>query len=226
MKSGREVLHWDSPMPRSVHRRHEDPDTSDNYGHIRRAAAEVVGRDGIRATDTNLQAFWSTRQKKYVKCGAHWKSPGPNGYTRIKRKFVRGTRKLTKKELSKTTWTWEQVRRWRRPNGELPRTYDELLAYAVRCGVVVIGEEKHPVFKDVATSRETLESCKHHDSPAWFMVLITLSPRSKIAATRKAGAQIALIFGDNPKTKPSTWSNWSTYPNRIWPYRAGWLPTK
>lgn len=227
MRSGRRTLHWDTKMPAHVHRRHEDPSTSDNYGAIRRASAESIGPDDIRTNDLNLQAFYCARLNRWVKCGAHWRDPGRNGYTRIKRKHLRGTRRLRRRELRKTDWDWDQVRRWRRPNGERPRTYAELVARGVELGVVQIGETKHWFYRTPRAGRELVDEAQHEDHPAWFMVLDDMEPREKIAATRKAGAQIALIFGRDGVVKPATWDEWDVYPSRIWgpDFAQRWLPS-
>lgn len=216
MRSGRRTLHADTPMPGSVHRRHEDPDTSDNFGHILRAAAEPVGADGVIATDTNEQAFWSTRQRCWVRAGAHWRRLSWNGYTRMKRRFLPGTRRMTAEELRREEWTWEQARRARRPNGERLRTDEELVTFGVLHGVVLIVEEKHPAFRSTELAREAVAVRRRHDHPAWFMVLISLEPRGKVAAMRQAGGQIALIFGHDPVVQPAHWADWEFYPNQIW----------
>lgn len=227
MKSGRRTLSTASELPAHVHRRHEEPDRSDNYGHIRRASAENIGSDDVRATDTNLQAYTSTRQGKHIVVGAHWRDPKRNGYTRVKRRLLPGTRAMTRREKARTEWTWEQLRRLRRPNGERPRTYEELVTYGVQHGVVIIGELKDPAFATAYLMAQLVAVARRHAHPAWFMVLITLGPRGKVWATKRAGGRIALIFGnftDHPK--PDDWSTWSAYPDRIWgPARAErWLP--
>lgn len=204
-------------MPAHVHRRHEHPSTSDNYGAIRRAAAESIGPDDIRTNDTNGQAYYCKRLNTWVTCGGHWRAPGPNGYTRIKRKHLPGTRKLRRWELRKTSWDWDQVRRWRRPNGERPRTIAELYAYGVAHGVVQIVEEKHWIYSRPATARELVDEAREVDHPAWFMVLDDMDPREKVAAMRQTdGGQIAMIFGTDGPQKPPGWADWSHYPNRMW----------
>jgi len=227
MRSGRKTLHWNTPLPAHVHRRHEDPHTSDNFGHILRAAAEPIGADEIRATDTNEQLFWSTRQRRWIHAGAHWRRLSWNGYTRMKRRFRRGTRPMTAKELAREDWTWEQARRARRPNGERLRTDEELVTFGVLHGVVLIVEQKHPGFAEPAVAAQAAAVRRRHDHPAWFMVLISLGPRGKVAATRAAGSQIALIFGHDLVVQPERWSEWKVYPNRIWGPKSAqrWLPT-
>lgn len=227
MHSGRRTLHWNTPEPGHVHRHHEHPDTSDNYGMIHRIADEPIGDDGIRAGDFNLQAWWSTKLLGWVVGGAHWRDPARNGYTRMKRRIRPGTRQMTHDELHRTVWTWEEVQRWRRPNGEQVRTYEELITAAVLAGVVVIGEEKHRALHHPAVARALVAAARRHDHPAWFMVLDDHEPRDKVAAMRAAGGQIALIFGTDGVQKPRDWARWAAYPNQIWgPASAKrWLPS-
>lgn len=226
MRSGRRELHPDTPLPGHVHRRHEHPDTSDNYGMLHRLSREPVGADGILAGDINGQLFWSRKDNRYVIAGAHWRAPGPNGYTRIRRRLGRGTRPMTTKELHRTSWTWEQAQRWRRPNGERLRTLDELYAMAVLLGVVIVLELKNPAFTYLNVATDLVAAARRHDHPAWFMVLDDLRPRYKVAAVRQASGQIALIFGRDGTERPGDWDRWTHYPNQIWgPDRARrWLP--
>lgn len=226
MKSGDKTLHWDTPMPAGVHRHHEHPDTSDNYGAILRAAAEPIGADGVRTNDTNLQTYWSRRLRRRVTVGAHWHDPKRNGYTRVKRWLRRGTRPMNRRELHRTEWTWEQLRRLRRPNGERPRLYEELVTFGVFHGVVQIGELKDRHFTDPAIAAELVAIDKRHDHPAWFMVLDDMAPQHKVAAVRGAGGQIAMIFGTDGPQKPRTWPSWKVYPTRMWgpPATRRWIP--
>lgn len=227
MRSGRRLLHWNTRMPARVHRHHEHPTTSDNYGAILRASRESIGTDDIRTNDTNGQAFYCKRLGRWIPCGAHWPAPGPNGYTRIKRKHLPGTRRLLPWELRKKTWDWDQVRLWRRPNGERPRTISELYAFGAEHGVVQIVEEKHHVYGQLAIAQELVDEAREHDHPAWFMVLDDMGPRDKVAAMRQTdGGQIAMIFGTDGPEKPAGWADWEFYPNRMWgpDYTQRWLP--
>lgn len=231
MKSGHRTLHWDDPEPGHVHRRHEDPTTSDNFGMIRRLSEKAVGPDLIKAGDFNMQAAWSTRRRRWVAYGGHWKDPKRNGYTRVKRRLRRGTRPMNKRERAREDWTWEQLRRLRRPNGERPRSDDELLTYAVEHHTVMIRELKSPHFRSIALLRDMIGASRRHDHPAWFMVLDDMEPRGKVAAVRQAaqlegGGQIALIFGTDGVQKPARWSEWDYYPNEIWGpvFAKRWLP--
>lgn len=217
MKSGQKILHWDAELPAWVHRRHEEPNTSDNYGAIDRAAAEPVGPDGVRANDTNVQAWWAPRRRCYVVAGMHWRQPGWNGYTRIKRRFGIGTRALTAAERVKTDWTWGQVRRWRRPNGERPRTLGELYAYGFRRGVIQIPELKSMEFAthpEIAASM--VADAKAHDHPAWSMVLDSMYPRNKVENYKTAGGRIAIIAGSDGLHLPPHYDSWTVKPDRIW----------
>ena len=228
MRSGRKTLHWNTPEPASVHRHHEDPSTSDGLHMILRIAAEPIGADDIRAGDFNLQAWWSRRHRAWVIGGAHWRDPYRNGYRRMKRRLLPGSRRMTREELHRREWTWEGARRWRRPNGERVLTIDQLHAAGALHGVVVIGELKHRVFHQAAVARQLVASARRHDHPAWSMVLVDMAPRGKVAAMRKAGGQIALILGRDPSPaeKPKDWSEWTVHPNRIWgpAWARRWLP--
>lgn len=226
MHSGRRELHWDTPMPAHVHRHHEDPGTSDNYAAIRRAVREPIGADQIRANDLNLQAYWSRRLRRWVKVGGHWYDPARNGYTRVKRRLRRGTRPMNKRERRRTEWTWEQLQRLRRPNGERPRLYSELVSYGVAHGVVQVGELKHRQYATHQLAAELVDEARVNDHPAWYMVLDDMAPRGKVAAVRQAGGQIAMIFGRDGARKPATWGQWSSYPTRMWgpAYTQRWLP--
>lgn len=232
MKSGRRILHWDTPEPGHVHRRHEHPTTSDNFGMIRRLSEEAVGPDGLLAGDFNMQAAWSTRRRRQVAYGGHWKDPRQNGYTRVKRRLLPGTRPMNRRERARDEWTWEQLRRLRRPNGERPRTDEELLAHAVEHNVVLIRELKNRHFRSVALLRTMIAASRRYDHPAWFMVLDDMDPHDKVAAVRQAadlegGGQIALIFGTDGVQKPARWSQWRYYPNQVWgpDYAKRWLPS-
>lgn len=217
MKSGRETLHVDAALPARCHRHHEDPHTSDNYGAIHRAAVEAIGTDGIRTNDTNVQAWWAPKMRRWVVAGMHWRHPGGNGYTRIKRRLLPGTRRLRAKELRKTDWTWAQVRRWRRPNGEMPRTIGELYARGARLGVIQIPELKSNEFAthpEIAVSM--VADARVHDHPAWAMVLDNMAPRDKVANYRAAGGRIAIIAGTDGLHLPPRYSDWPVRPDRIW----------
>lgn len=226
MRSGRRILHWDTPMPGHVHRHHEDPRTSDNYGAIRRAAAEQVGSDDIRTNDCNGQWYYCRRLGRWICSGGHWHEPDRNGYTRIKRRLLPGTRKMNRRERNRRDWDWDQVRRCRRPNGERPRMIEELYTYGVLHGVVQIVEEKHPKFGAASLVGDLVAAARRHDHPAWFMVLDDMAPREKVAATRQAGGQIALIFGRDGVDRPHDWASWLAYPNQVWgpDYAKRWLP--
>jgi hypothetical protein len=217
MKSGQKILHWDTPLPASRHRRHEDPTTSDNYGAIDRAAREPLGTDGMRANDTNAQAWWAPSRGRFVVAGMHWRYPAGNGYTRIKRRFLPGSRPMTAAELGRTNWTWGQVRRWRRPNGERPRTAGELYAYGFLRGVVQVLELKSMEF---ATHPEIaaglVADARGHDHPAWTMVLDSMYPRSKVANYKAASGHIAIIAGTDGLRLPSGYDSWPVKPDRIW----------
>lgn len=226
MRSGRRTLHPDTPLPGHVDRHHEHPDRSDNYGELHRAIREPVGPDDVIAADVNGQLFWSRRLKRYVVAGAHWREPGPNGYTRIRRRLLPGTRRMRPKELHRTDWTWEQARRWRRPTGERLRTIDELYAKAVLLGVVIVLELKHPAFSYLGVAAELVTAARRHDHPAWYMVLDDMRPRGKVAAVRQAGGQIAMIFGRDGAERPRDWADWAFYPNQMWGPASTrrWLP--
>ena len=129
-------------------------------------------------------------------------------------------------QLDYTDWTWEQVRRWRRPNGERPRTYAEMITMGVLLGVIVIGELKDHHYALVGLARELVDEARAHDHPAWYMVLDNMEPRGKVAAVRQAGGRIALIFGRDGVTKPDDWARWPFYPDQIWgpDFARRWLP--
>lgn len=214
MKSGRRILHWDTPLPADVQRHHEHPNTSDGLHMLMRIAHGPVGPDGIKAGDFNLRDWWSTKRRCWVTGGAHWPDPARNGYTRIKRRLLPGTRPMTRRELHRHEWTWEQVQRWRRPDGERVLEYDdELLTLGVLHGVVIVGEKKnvHP-----SSAAAMVDAARRHDHPAWTMVLDTMAPRAWVEAYQGAGGQVALICGRDGLQVPPNWSEWSQRPRRLW----------
>lgn len=213
MKSGRKILHWDTEMPAHVHRHHEHPNTSDGAHMLHRIARGPVGADGIKAGDFNLRDWWSRRRRCFVTGGAHWPDPFRNGYTRMKRRLLPGTRRMTRAELHRREWTWEQVQRWRRPDGERVLEYDQLLGLGALHGVVVIGEKKnvHP-----SSAAAMVASARRHDHPAWTMVLDTMAPRQWVAAYRGAGGRVALICGRDGLQTPPDWARWEVHPDQLW----------
>jgi hypothetical protein len=213
MKSGRRTLHWDTPMPAHVQRHHEHPDTSDGLHMLHRIARGPAGPDGIKAGDFNLRDFWSRRHRRYVTAGAHWPDPVRNGYTRMRRWHGIGTRPMTHAELHRREWTWEQVRRWRRPNGERVLPYGRLLHWGALLGVVVVGERKnvHP-----SSAAAMVAEARRHDHPAWTMVLDTMAPRQWVAAYKDADGQVALICGRDGLQVPRSWPEWSSHPDQLW----------
>lgn len=213
MKSGHRFLHWDTPMPGSVQRHHEDPNTSDGLHMLMRVARGPVGADLIKAGDFNLRSWWSKRRRCWVVGGAHWPDPFRNGYTRIRRRLLPGTRPMTRGELHRSAWSWEGVQRWRRPDGEQVLEYDELLALGALHGVVVVGERKNV---NPGAAAGMVESARRHDHPAWTMVLDTMAPRLWVATYKAAGGQVALIEGADGLQVPRDWANWSVYPDQLW----------
>jgi hypothetical protein len=213
MRSGRRILHWDTKMPAHVQRHHEHPDTSDGRHMLLRIAHGPAGPDGIKAGDFNLRDWWSRKRQRWVTGGAHWPDPARNGYTRMKRRMLPGTRPMTHGELHRRVWTWEEVQRWRRPDGERVLEYDQLLTLGVLHGVVVVGEKKnvHP-----GSARAMVDSARRHDHPAWTMVLDTMAPRGWVEAYQGAGGQVALIAGRDGIQVPPDWAHWSAHPDRLW----------
>lgn len=213
MHSGSHDLHWNTPMPAHVQRHHEHPNTSDGLHMMRRIARGPAGPDGIKAGDFNLRDWWSRKRQTMVTGGAHWPDPYRNGYIYIKRRLLPGVRRMTRRELHKTNWTWEGVQRWRRPDGEHVSEYDELLAHGAELGVVVVGERKnvHPT-----SAAAMVVSAQRHDHPAWTMVLDTMAPRQWVAAYKSAGGRVALICGRDGLQVPRDWPSWSIRPDRLW----------
>lgn len=216
MRSGNRVVGPDTPLPARVHRRHEHPSTSDNFGAIDRASHEPIGPDGLITNDCNGQAWWAPLRRRYVVFGMHWRRPDWNGYTRIRRIHGIGTRPMTPRELRKENWTAGQVKRWRRPNGERPRTARELYAYGVRRGSIQIIELKASAFALLVVMQSLVADARATGHPAWYMVLDDMAPRHKVEATKKAGGQIAIIAGTDGLHLPPTYREWSTHPDRIW----------
>lgn len=213
MRSGHLILNWDTKMPAAVQRHHEHPDTSDGAHMLHRIVDLPAGPDEIKAGDFNLRDWWSRSRGCFVTGGAHWPDPVRNGYTHIRRRFRRKIRPMTYAELHHRVWTWEEVQRWRRPDGERVLEYDQLLALGVEHGVVIVGERKnvHP-----GSAQAMVDAARRHDHPAWTMVLDTMAPRAWVEAYKAAGGQVALICGRDGLQVPPDWAHWTVRPDRLW----------
>lgn len=217
MRSGSKTLHWDTPMP-NTQRAHADPKAGDGKAFIRKVARSRAGADGIKAADCNFQLV-RDKQGRDMAVMMHWTTPAANGYTRVK--TARGWRGMTTAERRRpaSSWGFEGVRTWRRPNGERPMTYGEAVRYAASKGVVIVAELKSTRFASEAKMREMVAAAKRAGHPAWFMALYgsMRDCRGKCAATIDAGGQFQVIFGKHQKfarTTPPDWSDW-VKPTRV-----------
>jgi hypothetical protein len=210
MRAGRHTYGWDTPMPTSpLRQRHESPKRGDNRGAIRRA------RGG--AFDANVQGpFWM-----------HWPEPRRNGYTRIIDRKTGRSRKMTRAELRRPWWNWEDadVARWRRPNGEHPLKDEEALILCAKYGAIPIREIKYPgAGTDPSWFARYVAHSKAHDVPAWFKTLPTMrGAEGKVRLCRAAGGQIALIYGKGIRGRLRRLAatrrvarTWAVKPDRTW----------
>lgn len=195
---------------------HETPARGDNHGAIMRAAKP----GGHFALDGNCT----------IMCGliwlAHWPWPGRNGYTLVVDANTGHVRPMTRAERLRpgNLWGVEGIRRWRRPNGEAPITYEEGVALAVAHGAVIIGELKSRGFARQVYADQIVAIAKKHDHPAWFKSLYDMKfPGAKCRAIRHAGGQFALIFGTHVKGRRArlrvgrrTTKKWAVQPNATW----------
>lgn len=183
--TGSRTLHWNSPMPQAaVRQHHESPSRGDNYGAIRRAQHGFY--------DGNMQYFLG------IIWMMHWPTPARNGYTRVVDTHTGKTRRMTLRERRRPAGKWgvDGIRRWRRPNGEYPITYEEAITYGSKIGACCIGEMKSRAFAEPKVAAMAVAAAKKHDHPAWFKTLYNMKyPQAKTAAVRLAGGQMALIFG-------------------------------
>lgn len=199
-----------------VRQLHDTPARGDNKSAILRAAQP----GGPFAIDGNLT----------ILCGEiwllHWTTAARNGYTRVVDKRTGHVRPMTKFERHApgSWWGKSGIKRWRRPNGEHPLTYDEAVAFAVKHHVVIIGELKSRLFAQQKWANKVVAIAKKHDHPAWFKGLFNMKfPGGKAKAIRAAGGQFALIFGKFVKGRKArlaagrrTTKKWVKQPTRIW----------
>lgn len=213
MRSGTRILHANTAMPiLPVRQRHDSPKRGDNKAAIRRArGGNFDGNLQILAGDIWL---------------AHWPTPARNGYTRVydpKRGRVRRMNPLERRRHG-NRWGAAGIKRWRRPNNERPLTYDEAIVYAVTHGAVCVGELKSPLFGTGDWAQRAVAVCKRHDHPAWMKTLPTMrGAQAKVAKTRAAGGQVALIYGSGVRGRLRRLAmtrritlRWTVKPNRTW----------
>lgn len=232
-------MHFTDKMPAQLRRGHaKGPEwTGDRRSALirQRAAIDAARRKGKKrlpapSRDMNFIYSWKNPHQKHLggnyRC-RHWRRPVQNNYRFILEPGATKARRMTARELVRTTWTDDEVARWRRtsdPDSARPETYGALAKVAHDVDVYIAAEWKtvdcgHPI-----ACAQFVAEAHAADHPPWAMGLNNLpAARAKsenLQAVEIDGVsgQFALIFGRLAAIarKPKDWASWKHHPTRIW----------
>jgi hypothetical protein len=207
-------------MPRRTDRLHLMPYwLGDSPAAVRRAALMVIGSDGGRFIDINLQRCLDGV------IAMHWGTPAKNGFYFIVRANGRGRRRLTYAEAHRPLREWKAVdlirlRRTLRAGVRYetrvrPHTYEEMVRCCKRWRVIACFELKSPSFHDATVAAAMVAYAASVKATVYFMTLVTMVGwRGKVVAFHKAGGQIALLAHGAPR--PADLVTYLPFIDRIW----------
>lgn len=207
-----------SRMPKALPRAHFKP----SWRGDRPAAILATARGRKPAIDCNFQ--WAGSHAWCI----HWTTPLLNNYRYLKT-GPNKVRRMTARELRRPAADWGNlVGAWRRgpkQGSARPMTYDYMVHYAKRHGVILVAELKSPAFGTAKAANYMVDCARRANHPPWVMSLLNMkNVRGKAQAISNAGGQFALIFGTFKKLAkkpPKDWREWDQFVTQVWGARWG-----